>query len=388
MELRSARGRLLALLMLIIAFPLLQQSFPFFESGKLGGAIKEVGDSTFNWNKWWDGSYQAQKNDYLNDNTGCRPDLVRINNQLDYWLFNKYHAYGVVKGKDDYLFEEMYLNEYNGLDFLGVDNIRRKIFRMKKIQDTLEKMGKTFVFIYAPSKAWYYPDKFPRNMEQKERKPTNYETFRRLADSAGVHQIDFNSWFLSMKGRNTDTLFSRVGIHWTMYGALLASDSMIKYIEHARNITLPDIRYDSITHTWDARKTDNDIATGLNLITQFRPEVFTYMKYHFDFSGNRTRPRMIYIGDSFVWVLMNDGLMQNINSSWEFWYYFNEVWSDKAASGLEPVRHMNEVDWASRIAGTDCVVAIFTPANLTALDYEGEFVFQMYQHYYPPEKAK
>lgn len=384
MDFKTARGRLFILLMLIIAFPFLQQGLSFYESGKVNGAVAVIGDSTFNWNKWWEGTYQKQKNAYLNDNTGCRPDLVRLSNQLDYWLYGKLHANGVVIGKDDYLYEQFYIDEYNGLDFLGDGVIRSKLLMLKKVQDTLERLGKTFVYVYAPSKAYYFPDNFPAK-SYKVDKPfgTNYESFKRLGDSIGIHQIDFNEWFLSMKTTTQDLLFSRVGTHWTVYGSLLAEDSLIKYIARARNIKMPEVRWDSITYSYRPRRTDDDLAAGLNLISEFKKERFSYPKYYYNYSGNCTRPSAIYIGDSFVWTWVNNRLMHSTNKDWDVWYYFNEAWNDRAFSGLEPMRPMEHFDWPKEMLHTDCIIALYTPANIKGFNYDGAFIDKMYKYFYP-----
>ncbi len=387
MEIKTARGRLFILLMLILAFPLLQQGLSFYDSGKVNGAVVAAGDSTFSWDKWWEGSYQKQKNLYLNDNTGCRPDLVRINNQVDYWLYNKLHANGVVIGQDECLYEKFYIDEYYGLDFLGETVIREKLRKLKKVQDTLERLGKTFVFVYAPSKAYYFPDKFPKELELKQKKnATNYETFKRMGDSTGIHQLDFNAWFLSMKASSKELLFSRLGTHWTVYGSLLAEDSLIKYIERSRNIQMPEVQWKEVVRTDTPRRTDDDLAAGLNLLTKFKKERFTYPKYGYNFGENKTQPKAIYIGDSFVWTWVNNRLMHSINKDWDVWYYFNEAWNDKSFSGFEPMRPIENFDWAKELLGTDCLIALYTPANFKGFNYDGAFIDKMYQYFYPDKK--
>jgi len=384
MDFKTARGRLFILLMLIIAFPLLQQSLSFFESGKVNGAVAVVGDSTFNWDKWWEGSYQKQKNAYLNDNTGCRPDLVRLSNQLDYWLYGKLHANGVVIGKDDYLYEQFYIDEYIGYDYIGNEAANDEINKLKKIQDTLERLGKTFVFIFAPSKAYYFPDKFPPALDIKGKQaPTNYAAFKRLGDSAGIHLLDFNAWFMAMKGTTKNLLFSPLGTHWTVYGSLLAEDSLIKYLERVRNIKMPEVQWDSIKYSYAPQRTDDDLAAGLNLISEFKKERFSYPKYYYNYQGNRTRPSAIYIGDSFVWTWVNNRLMHSINKEWDVWYYFNEAWNDRSFSGYEPMRPMENLDWAKEMLNTDCVVALYTPANFKGFNYSGSFIEKMYKYFYP-----
>lgn len=374
-------------LLLFISFPFLQQNLSFFDSGKLSGAVTPISDPVFSWGSWWTGAYQQQKNVYLNDNTGCRPDLVRLNNQVDYWLYDKLHANGVVIGKDECLYEKFYIDEYNGLDFMGDDYIGKEIIKLKKVQDTLEHLGKTFVFIYAPSKAWYFPDKFPPSLIKKGViQGTNYETFKRLGNTIGLHQLDFNGWFLAMKDTTKHLLFSKLGTHWTVYGSLLASDSLIKYIEKVRNIHIPELQWKEIVYNDTPKRTDDDLAAGLNLISRFKKERFSYPNYFYNDEGNRTKPKAIYIGDSFLWTLVNNGLMNSINKDWQVWYYFNEAWTNKSFSGLEPMRYLEDFRWQNDLLNTDYVVVLYTPANFKGFNFNGSFIEKMYQYFYPEKK--
>lgn len=385
MGLKTARGRLFFLLMLIVSFPFLQHCLSFIESGKVNGAVVTVADSTFTWARWWAGDYQRHKNLYLNDNCGARPDLVRLNNEFDYRVFNKLHANGVVIGKDECLYEKFYIDEYNGLDFMGNEVIKGEIIKMKKIQDTLEHLGKTFVFMYAPSKAWYFPDKFPPSLEKKTHGPTNYKTFKRIGDSVGLHQLDFNSWFLAMKDTSKHLLFSPLGTHWTVYGSLLASDSVIKYIERVRNIKMPELKWNEVVFNDTPRRTDNDLSAGLNLVTHFRRQRFSYPNYFYKEDSRQTKPKAIYIGDSFLWTWTNNRLMHNTNADWAVWYYFNEAWTDKALSGIDPMRYLDNFKWQDDMLNTDCIIVLYTPANFKGFNYDGSFVERIYSYFYPAQ---
>ena len=267
----SKQARILfCCMMLVIIFPFLQQNFQFFESGNLMGAVIPAQDTAFSTEAWWSSSYQQKKNAYLNDNTGCRPDIVRLNNQLDFWLFKKVHANTVVVGKDDFLFEQAYIDEYCGLDFAGEEPLRKEAIILKKIQDTLALIGKTFVFVYAPSKANFYPEKLPSEFIKKHPgTATNYKFFKRLCDSIGINYIDCNGWFKSMKDTTKNLLISRQGIHWTVYGSLLAADSLIKYLELKRHARLPEIKWHQITYSNKPRRSDDDIVKGMNLMIPF-----------------------------------------------------------------------------------------------------------------------
>ena len=149
---------MLVVLFTVLAAPLIQHYFPFITSGPLYGFNADAPDEVFNWDKWWDGSYQEKKGRYLNDHIGFRADLIRLNNQLDYSLLNKLHSWKVVEGKDHYLFMDTYINGYYGRDYVGYTAILEKLVKLKALSDTFERLGKSLILIHAPAKEFMYPE--------------------------------------------------------------------------------------------------------------------------------------------------------------------------------------------------------------------------------------
>ncbi len=383
----KARRIILFVLLAFLFVPLIQHKFLVFQVDKLKGAVVTNADTSFTLSSWWNGTYQQQKTLFLNDDEALRPTLVRLNNQFDYSIFQKVHAREVVLGKDDYLFENAYINEYYGLDYLGDEEVNREIGMLKKIQDTLERLGKTFVYVYGGSKAYYYPDKLPSDRKPQNRPAkTNYSEFRRLGDSVGLHQVDFNSWIVSKKDTSRFLLYNRQGTHWTVYGSLLATDSLIRYIEKRRSIITPEIAWNTVKVSDTAQGTDDDIASGLNLFTKLKKENMAYPDVYYRHDGTRTRPKAIYIGDSYMWTLLRDHLMQEVNSDFYVWYYFVDSHTLKSLRGEEPMQPVADIDWAGALEKTECVIVMYSPPNFKGFSYHGAFLYQIYEHFYPPQK--
>jgi len=383
----GAKRGLLIFLLLVLVFPMLQQSLAFFESGKLNGAIVPSPDPTLSPDSWWDGSYQAKKTIYLNENMGCRPDLVRANNEIDFLLFEKLHANGVVLGKDGFLFEEGYIKEYCGQDFIGKKMLREEAMKLRSLQDTIEHSGKVFVFIFAPSKAYFFSDKFPADYRRLPRAShTNYRVLKQMFDSLGINYIDYNAWFVSLKNTSKDQLFTSLGTHWTIYGSLIAGDSLVRYIARRLKCDLPEPRWTEVEHTVVPRSSDDDLASGLNLIWQQNKEIFSYPKVSYA-AEHRKKPAAIYIGDSFFWMWFGNNLMDHISDDWEFWYYFNERWDKNVASGKASLTYIDKSDWRPVLFGADYVVMEFNPGNLKGMNYGGSAIKRMYERIFPPEPA-
>ncbi len=230
MEIKIKKG-ILIFIFTILLMPLLQQCFAFITSGPLNGLFTIAPNIMFSWQKWMEGSYQDGKNKYLNDNIGLRPDLIRLNNQVDYSLFNKVHSeWKVLVGSNHCLYQDVYIYAYNGKDYLGYDSILKKLSKLKAIQDTMAHLGKSLILVHSPCKAFYYPEYFPDNLKNARLGATNFETYKHIGDSIGINQVDFNTWFISMKSQSKELLVPRQGFHWSVYGSLLAADSLVKYI--------------------------------------------------------------------------------------------------------------------------------------------------------------
>jgi hypothetical protein len=237
---------LFILISVIMFMPFVQQVLPYVTSGPLQGYYSNAGDTDFAWEKWLDGSYQKMKNDYCNDHIGFRPDLVRLNGQIDFSLFHKADYGGAVVGSDNSIYYSEYIDAYFGENYLGYDTIRAKLVKLKAIQDTLARLGKSLILIHEPCKAFYNAESITDLKECTPKRPTNYQIFLQAGDSLGINQVDLNSWFVSMKKNSKELLFSKQGIHWTVYGSILGSDSIAKYIEHLRNIKMPHVQLTKI----------------------------------------------------------------------------------------------------------------------------------------------
>ncbi|MEI8204561.1 MAG: hypothetical protein WCH34_16180, partial [Bacteroidota bacterium] len=192
---------LLCLILLMLFIPLIQVKFGIYKVKPLFGAITLAADTTFNFKGWFSGGYQEQKEKFRNENFGFRSILVRLNNQISYNLFNKAKANGVIIGKDNYLYEENYIKAYFGTDFIGEDSIKHRMNRLKSINDSLFKLNKNILLVYAAGKGGFYPEYIP-NRYGKVRGKTNFDYHIKYSKQLGLNYIDFNSYFISQKHKS------------------------------------------------------------------------------------------------------------------------------------------------------------------------------------------
>lgn len=351
------RGVLLLIVLALLIAPFFQAKFNVIKLTPLKGAITEPVKNYFNVKEWFSGIYQEQKEKYLNETFGFRSLFVRVNNQIAFSLFNKAKANGVIIGKKNYLFEENYIKAYYGADYIGYDSIKQRMQRLKYIQDTLTKLNKNIILVFAAGKGSFYPEYFPEKCKT-EKKKTNYETHVELAQQLGVTYVDFNKYFLENKSKSQYPLYPQYGIHWSYFGMCLAADSIIRFIENIRNIDMPNLYWDQIEIA-QPKESDYDIADGMNILCKLKSFNMAYPHIQFQSDSGRTKPSVLVVSDSYYWGMFNFGISNAFTNS-HFWFYNKQIYPDSYNSPIET----SQINLKDEIAKRDVIIIMATEATL------------------------
>ncbi len=371
---------LFGLVVIVLLLPLVNDKTRIINTEGLKGYYTRSDDTVFSVAGWMNGRYQEKKARYLNDNISVRPDLIRLNAQVNYSLFHLNLTGWGVFGKENCLLDEQYINAWNGSDYIGYDSMYARMMKLRALQDTFAKMGKTIILVHAANKAYFYANCVPDNYPKPGKNPTNYGTCIRIGDSLGVNQLDLNLWFCRMKDTCIELLYAKQGIHWTWYGSMLGADSIAGYIGRLRHTSMRRIRVRDAWHTTMPKYPDNDIAAALNLILPVTTETFTYGTISCDSGRAITGPKALYIGDSFIWNWVNNDVLNCMHSDWQFWFYMQERYlGGPGWSGLS----FKDYDWLAEVERTDCILLVYTANNLNRLG--NGFIEQAYAHYFPNE---
>ena len=368
----SFKEILLVFILLILIFPAFQQATGLIRVEWLKGSIDAVESDSLTLKSWLSGDYQDQNEKYQNDNFGFRNAFIRLNNEISFDFFKKALANGVIIGKENYLFEENYIKAYYGTDFIGKDSIEHRMKRLKFVQDTLSKLNKDLVLIFAAGKGTYYSEFFPDEFVTKKG-ITNYEYHLKWAKSLHINYIDFNSYFLKNKKTTKYPLYPQYGIHWSKYGMCLAADSIIHFIEKKRSIDMNTIYWDQVDME-NPKEEDYDIADGMNLIFKLGSFKMGYPQLKFENSPQKIKPNLLVISDSYYWGMYNFGLSQVFDKS-HFWYYNKEIYPETFSKPLAPL----DVDLKKEINDHDVILLMSTQATLPDLGWG--FIERMYQLY-------
>jgi len=373
---------LILVLLIMLVLPAIQKEHPFIKIRDLSGDFVLKQKPSFNWNDWFSGKFQITYDQYLEENIGFRNFLVRLINQLDYSIFKKTHAEGVVVGKENQLFEYDYIRAYIGRDFIGASIIDKKIKKIKFLQQYLKKETNTdLILVLEPGKASIYHELIPKRFLDTKRPNTNYDSFVAKAREHNIRFIDFNNYFKLLKERVDYPLYPKYGIHWSIYGMSFAADSLINYIEHIRQIDIPEVFIDSLMVKRYARRTDYDVGKTLNLLWRLpEKEPLAYPVYRFEDNPEKDKPMVLAVADSYYCNIFNTRIPKNLFKNQAFWYFYSKVYPDT----YHKLKKVKDLDLKEEVEKQDVVFLMVTERFLYKFDWS--FIDDVYSLYAPSSR--
>jgi len=374
------KNTLFAGILSLMLLPLIQSKKKLVEIEPLNGAITELEDPYFTMERWLDGSYQKKQQDYLNENFGFRNVFVRLNNELNFRLYDEINAKNVILGKDDYLFEENYILTYKGKDFIGSQQIEEKVNKLAKLKDTLNAKGIDIMVLLAPGKGSYYPEFIPDEYHPNVRSITNYKVYKRELSKTKIHLLDAHKWFRDMKKTSPHPLFPKTGIHWSTYGEFLVVDSLMSYISKiSPTYKMPKYIVDKIEVSSEMKNRDNDIEKGMNLLLDVQDLEMAYPKHHLQSDSLTRTPRVLCVSDSFYWGIYNMGVPRDVFNRGQFWFYNRKIFEE----GKSP-RMVNDINVLREVEKHNLILLIATDATLYKFAFG--FIDQLYELYQLSDK--
>ncbi len=361
------------LILIILVLPSIQLIFPLVLEKKLQGNVVYADEPTFSWESWFNGTYQNGFNQFTEDHIGLRSYFVRLNNQYNYTIFRKFYARDIILGQDRILYAKPYLDEFYGVNFRGKDAIEILSCKIKFIQDSLLTKGIVFVPIFAPGKASFYSNHYPKwYYEKHEKSLNNYDYFIKMFDSLHITNIDFTSLFLKWKDTSSHILIPKYGIHWSSYGAALVVDSMQNFFSKQLDTSLVDVSWDKVEKSLIPREDDNDIVDGLNLIFPFKlDDSLSYPNIQY-YSQGKFKPDVLTIADSYYWQIFGTGISKRLYNRNDFWFYNYKEWSFESIDG-------NSIDRAflnEKIFSYNIIFTLYTERNFKTM--ANDFINQAY----------
>ena len=323
---------LFALVIAALFLPLIQMVKPFVEVGPLFGSIVPTAKDSLTLEAWFDGTYQENRNKYINEQFGFRNTAVRLHNQIAFSLFRKAKANGVIIGKEDYLYEIKYINAFRGAEDVSQAKVDSNLVMLKALQTKLKEKGIELVVIINPGKASFYPEFIPDEFPIVSNR-SYYSEYQKGLETRAIQHIDFGKWFREMKDKTPAPLFPKTGIHWSQYGATLAADSLVNYCMKLFGKDMNEFGWNKndLPLSTTMESVDDDIGLGMNLYSPIDvlpmsyPRVGVNDKYGVSFGNRGIQPKVAVISDSYFFNLMQLPWAPDIFSELNFYFYNKQL---------------------------------------------------------------
>jgi len=329
----------------IIILPFAQYIFKFTPETELVGFTKEASFPSLSIKSWYNKSFQKELEDYFDQNLGFKSFLIKTDNQFNFLLFNEIHQKTnskIIVGENNYLFENNYIKSYIGRDYRDTEILEDRIKSLAELQDELMQLGKTFVFLIAPSKASFYSEHIPEELIYKtaDADPlNNYKRILPLLNKYNINYIDGLEYLLDKKEKSQYPLFPKGGTHWTRYASCLVSNEVLSELDNIGYEPIDLLNCENVDIYHEPKDEDRDLIDLANLWSK---KIF-YEDLAYPKKSTSTESlndiNLLMIGDSFSWGIMHNLKNGKSLENYNLYYYFNSDYD--MAGNMKPVSKDN-----------------------------------------------
>ena len=349
---------LFGLLMAVLFAPTLQEHLGLCKTEPLEGFVPKYQKPQLSLESYTTNQYQKQLEGYIGENFGFREPVIRLYNQYVWSCFRKTYCHFIKPGKKGYLFYSEAVNEYYGIETLkefktydrARERAQKNVRMMNKLRNVLKDYGVEFLCFMAPNKTQLYSEYLPPHKPITDEVFNTADYYDSLMTAIGFPHVEMTRWFQQIKDTATFQLIPKRDSHWR-YSAVYGFDSLFSYMNSLNDFGIPDIKVHGMKQL-DTAWRENDEKT-LNLIFTIPNDS---PKYKADVSvecGEGCRkPKVLFVGDSFVWDLETYLPWKEILDDVEIWFY-----NENAFVGFAKEKHpLNEINRLRSLLHADYVV--------------------------------
>ena len=339
---------LFGILLMLLFLPMLQTHVLHIPLKPLNGVTIETEKLDFNLESYRSGDYAKQKEAYLGEHFGFREPVIRLYNQYLWDFYKKTYAHDVVAGKQGWLYTPESVRDYYGTEMkrwqhspkAARQHFDREVKYMNRVRNILKEYDVELLAFIAPEKSFLYPEYLP----DREHDTTTFNAcayFLHRFEECGFPCIDMTEWFGLMKDTVNYPLIPQTGAHW-VFPAVYAADSLFRFMGNLKGIELPKLTIGEL-HESDNHGADNDLEQLLNLSLPIRKHYGYSPTAEVSVKSKSTsvKPKVLFIGNSFMWGITNQVPMREVFDDVEFWYYFSTAYSGEDLTETTPVLDLN-----------------------------------------------
>ena len=304
------------------------------------------------------GEYQNDMEHYIGENFGFREFFIRLYNQFSYSCFRQINNDNIKEGRNHELYLKMYLDEITGKTLYSkYGNVeeakaiaQQNVEETLRLIDTLHSHGTKFLFVFAPSKTWVYPENMPKAYRKQISDFSLEEYYIQLFKENNIPHIDFLSYFRSLKSDSTYPLTIP-----------MIADSLYRKMEYLWDYKLPKINYKDPNLSTNYSIQDGELEASMNLLFPLRKPAVPNPVFELDDTKDRNHPNLLVVGDSYFVQLRFSCFVDAFNH-WDYWKYNRDISSSRPEFQGKEVKWLTEASQV--LEESDIVLAIFTAPTL------------------------
>jgi len=362
--------------------PAVQRATRVFPKSALAGVESNAPRPEWSWAAWFSGEYARQYESRYNERIGLRGPLVRTYNQVYYSIFRKIpgrRGTQIVRGQDHWLYEKEYIKHVRRPGKTSPAYMEPVIKNLRRLQDALDQRGVGLVVVISPSKPAIYPEHLPPDILAQplvSEAETDYGKTIGLLDRYGIRCVDGHRLFKTIKAQAPYPLFTQGGTHWSHYGAFVVVREILKTLRDAtgKPVPVPEMESAALRRPEGA---DNDLGQLLNV--WHYPGASTpapYPQLVVPGVAFTRRPRLLLIGDSFVFTLLDVLRTAKLSGDCSLLYYYKRLFNYAAANresdhGNIPSRPIRreDINWERDILSYDAIILEVNEISITKIGW-------------------
>ena len=346
------------LLMVFLFLPLAQKETNIIDFRNLKNVELKAPYPKLTLGNYKSGTFQAQSEKYISEHYGFREFTIRLYNQYLYTFYKKTCNDFFMPGIDGWMYYRPGVLDFYGREATkhfssnekAINRFEAEISRMQELRSILkDKYGIEFLTFMAPDKAFIYPEHLPY-MEHDTTMVIPSEYYSRRLKETGFPNVDMTAWFKMIKDTTSMELFKPMDSHWEYMGAY-GYDSLFRFMDNLNNFGMPKTRVERVTKTVTTERQDDEQT--LNLLFRTWRHTNNYQaEVSVKTDSTSRKPKVLFIGDSFIFALENHFPFKKVLANKEIWFYYDEVWM-----GLNKKKYrINEINKLKSILNADFVV--------------------------------
>jgi hypothetical protein len=267
------------------------------------------------------GRLQHAADIWVGEHLPQRPLLVRSFNEALWRSFGTSYMSGgqIVSGKQGTLFDVAYILNYCGVQkATNLGALPEFARRLRKAQDWFASRGQRFVYLLAPVKTTWFPDRLLSSIPcPEDQRDQDYRPIVATLGASGINLVDSRAVLEDQRDHAPVALFPLNGTHWNWLGAALAANALVDKVRALGLPDLPQLSYDVEVVPRELPGPDSfdlDIASLLNLLVTPRGAPSPVLHFH----PPKEPPRCSL-------VAVNDSFMQQPAYLMQTWGVFSQV---------------------------------------------------------------